>query len=273
MDPKDENKQMSDAQSPIRGVPVMDIQAPRTTFSARPTQPQNLPSDPVESTAVAEGAGSQNDDLGHDEFVQEPVASQEDQPAEAVPISQTDQPEPAVAATDVTELDQAVVQEDQASTLDQQNVAQDDTAVPLGDDSIAGGQAADAPDVGTQLVAQQEPVEVQPERSQEEIASDNDGHVQPASRKTPFIAAAIAVVVALVLAGAAVFMYLQGQDEQTPNADNTSVNTEQNNAPQAATPVTAEEIDETSQLVDEAISVMDDAALSEETIDDATLGL
>lgn len=91
-----------------------------------------------------------------------------------------------------------------------------------------------------------------------------------AKKKSPMLAILIVIVLALGLAGGAVYLYMKTKDStkntQTTNTTNTSNATE--------TPITQADVDNTVKEVDDAVNSLDDTKdLNENDLSDATLGL
>ena len=96
-------------------------------------------------------------------------------------------------------------------------------------------------------------------------------------RNNKKLAAIVTVIVALVLAGTAVYVYLSANNN-TENSPAESAGTDESSnatAPeQDLTPATVEDIDQTASEVDQAVNALDEASdFAEDDLSDETLGL
>lgn len=285
----------TDNQSPIRGVPVMDIQAPRTSFTPKRTEvsenpvstelqkPQDIATDVPVNGQPSDTSDIEVSQQVENESPEEPVVAETlVQPVESdVAEASSEQTQDQNWSTDVTE---APAQSSEVAPADAQNdipeesaVAQEVSVEAYTEDQSTSAESAPTVQSDEHAETQDYIEEAQPTAEEpvsaveQEPANDNAGHVQPIQKKSPVLLVVIAVVVALLLAGAAVFAYLQTREEEPVETNNTQQEAAITQEP--AGPVTTEEVDETASLVDETAASIDDTDLSEDSLSDATLGL
>jgi preprotein translocase subunit SecD len=97
---------------------------------------------------------------------------------------------------------------------------------------------------------------------------------KPPHRNNKKLAAIVTLVVAFILAGVAVFVYLSANNNTAEDTNTSNSEAAQTSAKKEVTPATAEDVDQTNTNVDEALKSVDEAAdFAEADLSDASLGL
>lgn len=274
-DKNNDSNRGSSTQSPIRGVPVMDIQAPRATFSPKQAEPSDglekiespVQQDIPEQTVVAEPTQEVTDQVPAQQSADEGAVSGTDQPEE---VWSTGVSEVSTESSGAGSLDPVDSEPEQGQVVEREFEPTPDVIAepPVESPDVSDGQQADEPVLaeGVQSATDETPAATQ-------ALSDDAGHLQPVHKKSPVLLVVVAVVVALLLAGAAVFAYLQTRDDKTTQTNNATTTEQAQVADEPTGPVSTDELDKTTDLVDETMTAVDDTELSDDSLSDTSLGL
>jgi hypothetical protein len=100
--------------------------------------------------------------------------------------------------------------------------------------------------------------------------SNNEQSQPHAHRNNRKLAVIVTLFAAMIMAGAAVYVFISAQDNAEPVAPATSI-TEQSSAP--VEPATEDDVNQTINEIDQTLESLDESDLGEDTISDDTLGL